>query len=164
MWNLAAMLVLLSLTGFYAMADKNGPAVIQTPPPMPIAQNMALYREAVITWFTDHPGDFNTSVPLATLTSWSAQPTWLALAQSPTTSIWRNYRDANGVIYIYAASLPPVNIVPDIVEMSQYSRYAGMFRTGDTTLFSPFMGDTQIALPAAVTFTNGSPIWVATIR
>ncbi|RJF96855.1 hypothetical protein D3870_20955 [Noviherbaspirillum cavernae] len=166
MWNIAVLTIMISLTGFYAMFDKESLAVAGKPKSMPIAENMALYREAVITYFTEHPEETGPSVDIATLVASRALPGWSSLANAPRSSIWANYRDTDGMIYIYAKSLPPVNIVADIVELAQNSVFAGVYRTGDTTLFSPVKGDTKIKfkLPANLQIPHGSPVWIAMRR
>jgi hypothetical protein len=163
MWSIVVLSVMLSLTALYASIDKEGMAAAEQAKAESLADSMAIYREAVTLHFTRNPGSFQ-SVAIGTLISTNALPNWSTLYQQPATSIWANYRDSgNGMIYIYAASPPPVNIVSDVVKLSQNSVLAGMYRTGDTTLYSPVVGDTGISLPpqANAQIPNRSPVWVA---
>lgn len=162
MWGLTVFVVMMALTGFYATSNKEIAVATEQARAEHLADNMAIYREAVITYFTQHSASFG-SVDMATLKSSGALPNWSPMYVQP--SIWANYRDADGMIYVYATTLPPVNITADIVRLSQNSMLAGVFRTGDTTLFSPVFGNTQIKLPpAGVNIPNGSPVWVAMRR
>jgi hypothetical protein len=167
MWNLVVLTVLVSLTGYYATANKNGLSDPTAVASMPYAESMAIYREAVIQYFTvpAHSGETNTSITLSALTPFL--PTWSTMNQAPWSTMWKNYRDASGVIYIYAAQFPggvPGGVVADIVELSQHSIFAGMYRQGATTVYSPINGNTPFAIPAAANIPVGSPVWVAMRR
>lgn len=162
MWNFLVLAVLMAVTGFYAMLGQQAEQTVQQSQAESLAGSMAIYREAVRSYFISNPTQFQ-SVDIATLKSSTALPSWSTMYTEPSTSIWANYRAADGTIYIYAASLPPVNIVAEIAALSQNSVMTGVFRTGDTTLFSPVFGNTNIPLPAPsnVTIPNGSPVWIA---
>lgn len=165
MWAMVIVAVMVSLTGFYRLIDKEGMASVEQVKADNLADSMAIYREAVTTYFTQHPGEFD-SVGIDKLKSTNALPSWSTLYQQPATSIWANYRHDDGVIYIYAATLPPVNISADVARLSQNSVLAGVFRTGDTTLHSPVFGDTKVKLPppGKAPIPNGSPVWIAMLR
>jgi hypothetical protein len=162
MWPILVVAIMMSLTGFYQLIDKDGMAAREQARADHIADSMAIYRDAVAAYFTMHPAQF-ASIDINELKASNALPSWSTLYQDPATSIWRNYRDTDGVIYIYASSLPPVNISADIARLSENSLMAGQFRTGDTTLHSPIYGDTGIKLPpqAKAPIPNGSPVWIA---
>ncbi len=100
--------------------------------------------------------------PATTLRASGALPAWSPLAGASATTIWANYRNAAGTVYIYAAQPPERNIVADIVRLSHNSVLAGVYRSGDTNLYSPIFGDTQIKLPtpAEVAIPHGSPVWI----
>jgi hypothetical protein len=79
--------------------------------------------------------------------------------------MWANYRDSDGMIYVYASPLPQTNVFTEVMKLTQNSVLVGVFRTGDTTLFSPVHGDTKRKLPpASVAIPDGSPVWIAVDR
>jgi hypothetical protein len=162
MWPLLIVAVMMSLTGFYQLIDKDGMAAREQARADHIAESMAIYRDAVAAYFTLHPAQFE-SIDINELKASKVLPSWSTLYQQPATSIWSNYRDTDGLIYIYASSPPPVNISAEIVKLSENSKLAGQFRTDDTTLHSPAYGDTGIKLPppAKAPIPNGSPVWIA---
>lgn len=162
MWNLLVLSVLLSVTGYYAMVGDEHQQLVQQSQAETLAGSMATYRDAVQRYFNAHPAQYG-SVDITTLKNANALPSWSPLYTQPSSSIWANYRDTNGAIYIYAASLPPVNIVSEILALSQNSVLAGVYRSSDVSLHSPAFGDTGIPLPAPskVSIPNGSPVWIA---
>jgi hypothetical protein len=163
MWNVLVLVVLLSVGGYYATQSQERVIALDNAQAAQLADSMALYRQAVVAYFDAHPAQ-NGSVSMATLQSSNALPAWSTLSSQPAASMWANFRDTDGMIYIYAAKLPPHSIANDIVRLSQNSVLTGVFRTGDTTLHSPVFGDTGIKLPApaSVSIPNGSPVWIAT--
>ena len=162
MWNLALLAVLVSLAGYYAGADKAGAEARRHARADSLAEDMALYRDAVARYFAGHAGG-QRSVDLATLRASGALPAWSPLNGAAAATPWANYRNAAGTIYIYAARAPADNIVADIVRLSRNSVLAGVYRGGDSTLYSPIFGDTRIALPtpAEAAIPDGSPVWIA---
>jgi type II secretory pathway pseudopilin PulG len=162
MWPILVVAIMVTLASFYRTVDKEGIATAEQARADQIAESMAVYRNAVRLYFTQHPNEFE-SIDINKLRAADALPSWSTLYQKPATSIWANYRDTDGVIYIYASSPPPANITADIARLSQNSLYAGVFRTGDTTLFSPVYGNTGIKLPpqSKAAIPNGSPVWIA---
>jgi hypothetical protein len=154
--------IMVSLTGFYRLIDEESMTAVEQVKAENLADSMAIYREAVVAYFTQHPGELG-SVSIDKLKSTDALPSWSTLYQKPATSIWANYRHDDGVIYIYASSPPPVDIAAEVVRLSQNSVLTGIFKTGDTTLHSPAYGDTKVTLPppAKAPIPNGSPVWIA---
>ncbi len=161
MWNLAVLGVLVSLAGYYAGADRGAGATLRRAGADGLAEGMALYRDAVARYFAGHAGG-GSSVDLAALRASHALPDWSLLHEAAATTIWTNYRNAAGTIYIYAARPPADNIVADIVRLSRNSVLAGVYREGDSTLYSPLFGDTRIALPtpAEAAIPDRSPVWI----
>jgi hypothetical protein len=158
MWNFLILMVMVSLAGFYTIFNKDDSALSGMPSSMPIAENMALYRTAVINYRHDHPDDDSAVVPQEAL---SQTPPWSTLATTSPYATWANYRNASGITYIYAMSPPRVNIVNDLLQVSENSELVGENRGGTGTLYSPTKGNTNIALPAEVSIPIGSPVWVA---
>ena len=89
-------------------------------------------------------------------------PTWSTLYTHSATSIWANYRDSAGVIYIYPSTLPPSNIVSQILKLSRYSMNVGIYRASDNSLYSPVDG-TRITLASlgGVSIPDTAPVWMA---
>jgi hypothetical protein len=165
MWNFVILSVLLALTGFYATIDKEGLAAMEQAKADNYANNMALYRQAVITYFTQNPTAYD-NVDISLLRATGAVPPWSALYTQPAADVWGNYRGPDGVIYIYAKSPPPVNIVAEVLTVSHNSELVGVFRTGDVFLYSPRTGDytkSKLPPPGSVPIPNGSPVWIGSI-
>src|SRR3954465_5331 len=111
MWNILVLTVLISVAGYYATTqEKTGITAVQQAQADNLAGGMAVYREAVVNYFSTHPAQFG-SVTLAALDAANVLPSWSTLHTQPATSIWANYRDTDGMIYIYSASVPGVGIL-----------------------------------------------------
>lgn len=165
MWYTVILCIMVSLGGYHALSIQKNLALAEPARAVGIASDMATYRDAVIAYFTANPGHFNV-VTLESLRAMNAIPSWSPLSNAANTSIWTNYRSSDGTIFIYATSLPPANIVFEIAQLSRNSILAGVFRTGDTTLYSPVFGDTGIPLPppADAPIPDGSPVWIARLN
>lgn len=165
MWNILVVVVIASLTGLYANIDKKYLLANENTEAANLAKDMAIYREAVIAYFSQNPAVYQ-GVDLDTLKAANVLPPWSTLYARPHTSIWANYRDTDGMIYIYASPLPATNVFPEVMKLTQNSVMVGVFRTGDTTLFSPVLGDTKRKLPPSgnVAIPEGSPVWIAIDR
>lgn len=166
MWNLLVLVVMTTLASLYMGADQKNAVAAEQVKAENLAGSMAVYREAVINYFSQHPALVGTSVDLATLKINNALPAWSILYTQPATSTWANYRDNDGMIYVYASAPAPYGVVADVLTLSQNSVLAGVYRSGDVTLYSPVFGDTGVKLPpsSAVAIPNGSPVWIAMIR
>jgi hypothetical protein len=165
MWTLLVLTVVAALTTFYAALNERTFSEADNRNSMELAESMALYREAVILYYTAN-NLTNTSVSLATLITANMVPTWSTLYTSSTAPIWANYRDAGGIIYVYATSLPPVDILSEIAQLSQNSYLAGAYRQTGTLLYSPVYGDTGISLAALASKSvpDNAPVWVGMRR
>lgn len=162
MWHVAVLIAMTALTGMYALNGTSSPRLIEDAHAARLADSMAVYRHAVTQYYNDHPAT-PYSVDIATLNAAGLFPEWSPLHTHPETAIWRNYINADGRIYIYAASRPAPDAITHVLKLSHNSVLAGVFRTGDITLYSPVYGDTGIPLPTAAEagIPNGSPVWVA---
>lgn len=163
MWSIAVMAVMISLVGVYTTMNAERSMAADASVAMNMAGSMLLYRAAVVHYFTEHDV-LDTSVSLATLKSANALPAWSTLYQQDSAPLWSNYRDADGTIYIYAISLPAVDITAEITRLSQNTVLTGVYLTGMTTLQSPVFGDTHIPLTAlnGKSIPDGAPVWIAT--
>jgi hypothetical protein len=163
MWNMAVIVVLAGLGAFYAALAEGRLAVLDQARSVAGANSMALYRDAVIAYFSAHPGLTDASVDIATLKADGMLPAWSPLYAQPASSPWANYRAGDGAITVYATSVPAGDVVSEIVALSRNSVLAGIYRSGDATLFSPIYGNTGIPLPPAAKapIPDGSPVWMA---
>ena len=165
MWQILMVLSLASLAGLYANFDKPALAVRENVDAVDLARDMAHYREAVITYFAQHPTVYP-RVDLTVLVNANVWPSWSKLQHKYTLPMWAHYRDSDGMIYVYAASKPNVNLFPELMKLTQNSVLVGVYRTGDTTLNSPVLGNTGRKLPASgsVVIPDGSPVWISVDR
>jgi hypothetical protein len=161
MWNLLMISVLTALVGVYANSGERTVAMIETNKARETAEGMALYREAVILYYTAHDVK-NYSVSLEVLKTENLVPAWSTLSTGGAGSIWRNYRAADGMIYVYAGSLPPTNIQMEMAELSRYSYLVGVYRQSDMSLYSPVFGDIGISLAvlASKSVPDKAPVWI----
>ncbi|WP_136416910.1 type IV pilus biogenesis protein PilM [Herbaspirillum sp. ST 5-3] len=168
MWNVMVAAVLAALMSFYSMQTERNVSTAEQNRSVYQADSMAVYRDAVVRYFTANPAQFGT-VSTDALIANNDFPAWSPQAPA---DLWNNFRANDGTIYIFAAAVsdqlprPPRNITDDIVRLSRKSVLTGVFRTGDTTLHSPVLGQTNIPLPDAgsVSIPDGSPVWVAMIN
>ena len=165
MWQIFMIVALVALTGFYGMV---GPAGLITPEQataISIAQGMAVYREGVITYFTNNDV-LNASVPMSTLRSTGALASWAIVDTRSDAAMWGNYRAADGTIYVYTAKLPQVNIISDLLAVSYRSAMVGVYRAGASMLESPlnsvgYISNAPLALMSAP---DGAAVWIAQRR
>ena len=162
MWHIAIVVSLVSLAGLYASFDKPRLLASENVTAVNMARDMAHYREAVITYYAQNPGAYP-SVDNAVLIEANVLPSWSTLQNRPTLPMWTHYRDADGMLYVYAVVVPKANLVPELMKLTQNSVLVGVYRTGDTSLYSPVHGDTGRKLPASgsVAIPEGSPVWIA---
>lgn len=162
MWHIVMILSLASLAGLYATFDKPALLTNENVTAVNLARDMAHYREAVIAYFAQNPGVYP-RVDTATLVDANVLPSWSTLQDRPTLPMWAHYRDSDGMLYVYTASVPDTNLVPELMKLTQNSVLIGVYRAGDNTLYSPVLGDTGRKLPASgsVAIPEGSPVWIA---
>lgn len=165
MWHIAMVLSLASLAGLYVTFDKPALLANENVAAVNLARDMAHYREAVIAYFAQNPGVYP-RVDLTALLDANVWPSWSTLQDRPTLPMWAHYRDSDGMLYVYAATKPNVNLFPELMKLTQNSVLVGVYRTGDTTLNSPVFGNTGRKLPASgsVAIPEGSPVWIAVDR
>jgi len=161
MWNIAVLLGLLSVTGYYAARHQEQLDLSQGRLVLAAADDMALYRSAVIDYFSQFDLR-NTSVDLASLKAGQMLPAWSAGTGGAALPVWGNYRDGAGIIYIYATTLPVRNLSAALAQRSQNSVLAGVYRSALPTLQSPVFGDTQIPVTALAGrgVPDGAPVWI----
>lgn len=161
MWGLVIAMVMMSLTGLYMNINKQQAANVEQARMERMADNMAVYREAVARYFGSHPAEYG-RVGNQVLRAGNALPEWYVPPSAANAWDWVNYRDTNGLIYIYASSALPFEITADIVRLSRNSVLAGSYRSGDATLYSPRYGSTNVPMPeiAMADIPHGSPVWV----
>lgn len=162
MWSLVVATVLVSAAGVYSITCERTLTAAQSNATLEVAGGMALYRQAVVDYFSQNDVR-DTSVSLAALKSARTLPTWSVLYQQSGAPIWGNYRDVNGIIYIYATSLPPASVVDEMASLSSNSVLAGTYRRNAATLQSAVFGDTHIPVTALAgkSIPDGAPVWIA---
>ncbi len=162
MWNIAILVIMMAIAGGYLTRSMQTSDQLHGRVAMSVASEMGIYRDAVISYFSDN-NLINSSVSFAVLKSSGALPAWTRMAQSASAPIWNNYRDANGIIYVYAATLPTQNIAGELAAFSHDSIMVGLYRSAATTLQSPIYGDTNIPLTAlsGKSVPDGAPVWIA---
>jgi hypothetical protein len=184
MWNILILTAMLAVAGYFSMVDQKYVVNSEASTSVGLANGMAFYRQAVINYYTNNPGaSVNTSVGELTLQSSNYFPYG---ANAPLlTSQWNNYIDTNHIIYIYEAAPMTVNIVSNIVTLSQNSVLAGQAVMNGTTLelYAPadiatappstfglssgipeamdYGGHSPIPLPVGAAIPVGSPVWLA---
>lgn len=165
MWNIAVLVVLMAAAGIYGTRNLETLNVTQGHVAGAVAADMALYRDAVVRYFSA-TNQLNASVSFAALKTTGMLPSWTTLYQNSSAPIWNNYRDASGIIYVYAASLPADNILTELARLSHNSMLVGTYRTGAATLQSPVFGDTLIPVTALAgrSLPDGAPVWIAMIK
>ena len=161
MWNAVMLAVLIAVAGVYT--TRNLQAVDQAGASLAAgtAAEMGIYRNAVIAYFGEHDL-LATSVATATLKSGRYLPQWSRMFQQTAPLAWNNYRDADGMIYVWAVSLPSRNLAAELAQLARNSVLLGVY--GSTgTLYSPVAGDTGISLSALAgrAVPAGAPVWLA---
>ena len=161
MWNLFVITVLGVLTGIYANFGERTVSMAQSNQARETAESMALYREAVIQYYTANDIKKH-SVSLTVLKADHLVPTWSTLYTRSDESIWDNYRAADGTIYVYATTLPAKNIQAELVALSRNSYLAGVYKRSGQFLYSPVFGDTGISLAALASRSvpDNAPVWI----
>jgi hypothetical protein len=163
MWNIFIITVMLATAGVYSSSAEQSYEIAKQATGRATAENMALYRAAVVQYFNAHDIK-NHSAPPGQLKN--MLPTWFTLYAGTTSTTWANYRDANGVIYIFPAASesasPSTSIVNEVLEVSQNSSLVGVFRASDATLYYPMDGK-SIGASSLLNqgVPDGAPVWVA---
>jgi hypothetical protein len=162
MWNFVVLAALIAATGVYANRNQQTLDAAQGSLAASTAADMGIYRSAVIDYFSDHDLT-STSVSTASLKSGGYLPEWSRMYQQSTPLLWRNYRDADGVIYVYAASRPAQDLNAELAQLARNSVLLGFYRSGLPTLQSPVSGDTGIPITALspMSIQDGAPVWIA---
>lgn len=161
MWNLLVISVLAAMTGVYTGFGQRAFDAADRNVSRETAESMALYREAVILYYTANDMK-NHSVDIDVLKSTSLLPTWSTLYTRSAEAIWGNYRAADGTIYVYAITLPAKNMQAELVALSRNSILAGVYRRNGQFLYSPVFGDTGISLAALAgkEIPDNAPVWI----
>jgi hypothetical protein len=147
MWMLWLLFALGVLAGHVALSGQASQVLAAPARAGDLAQNMAVYRTAVVAYVAAHAG-FRGAVADGDLIlpSWYVRLPW-----------WRNHV-ADGMVTVYAVP-PPTGFVVELQRLAGGSMLAGEARGG--RLHAPAFGDTGIALPAVVP--DLAPVWLAPI-
>lgn len=152
MWMTMVLTALLSVAGFYTLADQVAHPSSIALKSSGLADSMSVYRAAVADYAASH-ASFSGAAAERELPF----PAWYA---PPSPRLWANHVAADGTVTIYALAVPAADIAAEIAGLSQNSIFAGEADTRTGTLHSPLFGDTGIALPAGIPIENGSPVWI----
>jgi hypothetical protein len=161
MWAITMVVVMAALTGVYMLPPERSAMAVRDLTARELAESMGVYRQSVVKYFSAN-NVTNTSISIDTLKSTGVVPTWSTLYTQSSTAIWANYRNSAGVIYIYPATMPSVNITSELMKLSQYSLTVGLYRASDNSVYSPVDGTrvTHASL-AAVSIPDNAPVWMA---
>lgn len=160
MWSIALSTVIVSLIGAMAHFTQPTERLEQRASVAAQVESMAIYRAAVVRYFSAHDDKRDTTVDLATLRADGALRGWSTLADGQ----WNNYRTADGTIYIYGIKVPGADVGAALARYSHNSLMAGTYRQATGTLHSPAEGDTHVALApllARRALADGVPVWLA---
>lgn len=124
------------------------------------AAGMAVYRNAVIAYYTQNPTKFG-SAAIGTLIGAGVLPSW-----SPQAPQFAHYRNADGSIVVYASAKTPPAMLGELLKLSRNSLLVGQYSSGDSYFRSAHYGPTTLPLPApsVVPIPAGSPLWMAQVR
>lgn len=160
MWSIALSTVVVSLIGAFAhftqpveLAERQGNVAATV-------ESMAVYRAAVVRYFSAHDALRDTSVDLATLRNDGALRDWSTLPAAR----WNNYRAADGTIYIYGAGEPAADVGAALARQARNSLMAGTYDRTDGTMYSRAEGGTRIPLAPLLAhrqLADGAPVWLA---
>ncbi len=160
MFNVLIVAVMAALVAFYSARAPELDRLISHTQSRNLAGDMAVYRQAVVAYFSI-PGKTGSSVAPEVLRDSNLLPSWSPLAQSGDGGgIWANHREADGTIFVYAAGATPPEMMADLLALSKNSMQVGQYHD-DCACFLPFLpGAVNIGLPLNI-IPNGSPIWIA---
>jgi len=160
MWSIALSTVIVSLIGAFAhftqpteLAERHGSVAA-------VAESMAVYRAAVVRYFSAHDAQRDTTVDLATLRNEGALRDWSTLPAAR----WNNYRAADGTIYIYGAEAPSADVGAALARQARNSLMAGTYHEASGTLYSLAEGGQHIPLAPLLArreLADGVPVWLA---
>lgn len=160
MWNIVVVTVMAALVGIYMLPSERNLSSARDMQAREMADSMGVYRQAVVRYFTA-TGKPEGSASMDELKSGGYLPEWSRLYAQGNDAPWDNYRNVEGIIYIYPKALPEINIVPDLLTLAHNSVTVTVYRAADKTLYSP--GDNQ-RFPHNLggrPIPDGAPVWMA---
>jgi len=160
MWSIALSTVVVSLIGAFAHFTQPVALAEQRGNVAATVESMAVYRAAVVRYFSAHAGQFDTSVDLATLRIEGALRDWSTLPAAR----WNNYRAADGTIYIYGTGEPSADVAAALARQARNSLMAGTYHAATATLYSRAEGGQHIPLAPLLAhrqLVDGAPVWLA---
>lgn len=160
MWSIALSTVIVSLIGAMAHFTQPTERVEQRASVAAQVESMAIYRAAVVRYFSAHDDRRDTGVDLATLRAEGMLRGWSTLADGQ----WNNYRAADGTIYIYGAKAPDADVGAALARYSHNSLMAGTYREATHALHTPSNSGVPVSLApllARRALADGVPVWLA---
>lgn len=160
MWSIALSTVVVSLIGAFAHFTQPVALAEQRGNVAATVESMAVYRAAVVRYFSAHDAQRDTSVDLATLRNEGALRNWSTLPAAR----WNNYRAADGTIYIYGAGEPSADVASALARQARNSLMAGTYDRASGTMYSLAENGTHIPLAPLLAhrkLADGAPVWLA---
>lgn len=156
MWTGFVTLALASSCALYAMQEHNDDAALaRQAGEAALGQSMAVYRDAVVRYARANPA-FQGRVPDAQL----ALPAWYV---APDPGLWSNHVAADGLIAVYAARLPAIDIAGSMAALAHGSELAGRADKAAARIAPAARAGSGVALPAIPgnPVPDGAPVWLA---
>lgn len=167
MWNIVVLMVLMAVTGVLTLRTSAALVTAQGNLASTTAAEMGIYRAAVIDYFSDNDV-VATQVNTAALKRGGYLPRWSRMYQDAGELKWRNYRDADGVIYVYAARvankhLAESSLAAELAKLAHHSVLFGVYRSSTASLHPPSGGSTPVPPLAlsGMSIQDGAPLWLA---
>jgi len=160
MWNIVVITVMAALVGLYVLPSERNMNSMREMQAREMADSMGVYRQAVVRYFTA-TGKLDWSASMDELKDGHYLPEWSSVYAQGDAAPWDNYRNADGIIFIYPKVLPETNIVPDLLALAHNSVTVTVYRAADNTLYSP--GDNMpVTLDlGGKPIPDGAPVWMA---
>lgn len=149
MWILAMMAAALAaLLGPMLASRLEEERAVSAAHARSLAEGMASYRSAVVTWARSQPA-FQGVVPDTAV----AEPAWLRRDPSIRAAV------QGRIVAVYVAGRPPNGAVEEMLKLAGNSMWVGVAYHSSGTLHAPGTGDTGLQVPQWVP--DQAPVWLA---
>jgi hypothetical protein len=148
MWAFAVIAVMVAALGSFMSRQADGERTVSAAHGREMAERVSVYRHAVVTWARTQPhfeGPVDESA-VATPGWWRSHPSLGAVIEGK-------------VVAVYLTEPQPKDVLGEMLRLARGSIWVGYASRETGTLHSPTIGDTGIALPAAVP--DQAPVWLA---
>jgi hypothetical protein len=149
MWILAMMAAVLAALLSPILASRPSEEhAISTARARALAESMAVYRSALVTWVQGQPGFEGVVTDTAVV-----GPAWFHRDPSIRAAV------QGRIVAVYLADRPPAGVLDEMLSLSGSSIWVGIADRASGTLHSPGLGDTGLQVPQWVP--DQSPVWLA---